>query len=137
VARANIPELNDTSKSRSNFGGIPPLRQTERVAYTPALQLISRRGPMIEGGSDEEVLVPIIQRAIGMPRQVPPPLILPPRVFRPVKPPATAIAPLQESSQSSRGVATLHDVREAGSTNTLSERYMRLASNRSPTSLPA
>ena len=132
VARANIPELNDTSKSRTNFGGIPPLRQTDGIAYTPALQPISRRGPIIEGGSDEEVLVPIIQRAIGMPRKVPPPSTLPHKVFRSVKLPATAIASLKESFQRSGGAATSHDA--------LSGRYTRLASTSSsgsPTSQPA
>jgi hypothetical protein len=165
IARADIPQLNDTSRSKTistpqsnfvgkaplpwvgkatkktgNFGGIPPSKQTDGMAYTPALQPGSRRGPIIEGGSDETVLKPIIQSAIDMPRQVPPPSILPPRVFRPVKPPATAIAPLQESSQSSRGAATSHDVKEAGQTNTPSGRYTRLASTSSsgsPTSQPA
>jgi hypothetical protein len=132
VARANIPELNDTSKSRTNFGGIPPLRQTDGIAYTPALQPISRKGPIIEGGSDEEVLVPIIQRAIGMPRKVSPPSMLPQKVFRPVKQPATAYASLQEFFQRSGGAATSQD--------TPSGRYTRLASTSSsgsPTSQPA
>ncbi|CAN9230324.1 unnamed protein product [Alternaria alternata] len=132
VARANIPELNDTSKSRTNFGGIPPLRQTDGIAYTPALQPISRKGPIIEGGSDEEVLVPIIQRAIGMPHKVSPPSMLPQKVFRSVKQPATAIASLQEFFQRSGGAATSQD--------TPSGRYTRLASTSSswsPTSQPA
>ncbi|KAH8637180.1 hypothetical protein IG631_09015 [Alternaria alternata] len=132
TARASIPELNDTNKSRTNFGGIPPLRQIDRIAYTPALQPISRRGPIIEGGSDEEVLVPIIQHAIDMPRKVPPPSTLPHKVFRPVKQPTTAIASLQESFQSSGGAATSQD--------TPSGRYTRLASTSSsgsPTSQPA
>ena len=165
IARANILQLNDTSKSRTistpqsnfvslpthgrgafptkktgNFGGIPPSRQTDGISYTPALQPITRRSPVIEGGSDEEVLVPIIQRAIDMPRKVPPPSTLPHQVFRPVRQPATAIAALQASFQRSGRAATSHDVNEAGSANTPSEQCTRLASTRSSgsqTSQPA